>query len=618
MRTVTIFLSCPGDLLEAKDELTAVVHEVANHFRPLDIYVAPWRHDPLAIPGVGSDAQEVVTRQLPNYDIYLGLLCGRLGTPTARAAGGTVEEFLDARERYQNTGRPEILFYFCAEPPTAATPDDQREKVVEFRRCFPGLFGTFHSVGELRALVKDHLIDLLLREIGEPAPPSHAWLIRMGEALDGVGGGNEYLDRSSTFAQRLVEKFRGLIDLPTTLQPQEIDALIAAIHLRAFVARSADDSQARRILRETPGLPDWLEDAAAEVSVLAAGPPDDLLGEEMFVGEARCHLLAALLQMGELLDLDHASICGSRPAVQPVPEADLRYWLAYHTRRISVRRPGIVTHEMVVARDSKNIDEGVILSRCAALTFEAAWQQRRRILTANGIAVSRAPVRVDKSSLVAPLPISMHARIESASAQSAALLPELLHLSEDSSDWPAAETLLPLPRSALLTDLCLRWERGRSCALQVWARDRHAVIAMIPASASGEARIPAAKLDPSGSVHVWELVEDLGSFSSTVAWGEVWTLPTNDRRRWNLVAAANRGRHRHAWQRALGLWNDLVDELWPRLSSGMGDPSEAALVNDVLLATYDWLRERAPESARIDAIRNAAQLLHSTYLNPQR
>src|SRR5207247_892379 len=137
----------------------SVVQEVASHFRPFNIHVVPWRHDPQAIPAVGSDAQEVVTRQLPNYDIYLGLLCGRLGTPTARAAGGTVEEFLDARQRYLNTGRPEILFYFCTEPPVPGPRDEQREKVIEFRRSFPGLFGTFRSVGELRAVFKDHLID---------------------------------------------------------------------------------------------------------------------------------------------------------------------------------------------------------------------------------------------------------------------------------------------------------------------------------------------------------------------------------------------------------------------------------------------------------------------------
>src|SRR5213078_3363675 len=173
-RTVTVFLSCPGDLTRAKDELTAVVHEVANHFRPLGMHIAPWRHDPQAVPGVGIDPQEVVTRQMPNYDIYVGLLCRRFGTPTRRARSGTIEEFLDAQKRFLDSGQPDILFYFCAEPEPPASADDERQlaQVREFRRCFPGLFGTFHTIEQLRAAFKDHLIDVMLREIGNPPPPS--------------------------------------------------------------------------------------------------------------------------------------------------------------------------------------------------------------------------------------------------------------------------------------------------------------------------------------------------------------------------------------------------------------------------------------------------------------
>jgi len=50
-----------------------------------------------------GDAQELVSRQVPDYEIYVGLLCRRLGTPTERALSGTVEEFSDARQRYLDT-----------------------------------------------------------------------------------------------------------------------------------------------------------------------------------------------------------------------------------------------------------------------------------------------------------------------------------------------------------------------------------------------------------------------------------------------------------------------------------------------------------------------------------
>ena len=61
-------------------------------------------------PGLGLDVQQVVTEQIPcDYEVYVGILCTRVGTPTPRALSGTVEEFEDARRRWLATGSPRIL-----------------------------------------------------------------------------------------------------------------------------------------------------------------------------------------------------------------------------------------------------------------------------------------------------------------------------------------------------------------------------------------------------------------------------------------------------------------------------------------------------------------------------
>ena len=206
MRAITVLLSCPGDLLAAKDALSAAVQEVARHFRPFGMAIDVWRHDPQAIPGVGHDAQAVVSRQMPPYQIYVGMLCGRLGTPTMHAASGTLKEFLQARQGFLETGSPEVLFYFCASPPDASADKDrsQRAQVVEFQQAFPGLFGTFHSVDALRAQFKDHLIELLLRGMRETPQVPRPWLSALALTVDGQIGPPTYLERSSAFAQRLV------------------------------------------------------------------------------------------------------------------------------------------------------------------------------------------------------------------------------------------------------------------------------------------------------------------------------------------------------------------------------------------------------------------------------
>lgn len=616
MRTVTVFFSCPADVIPARDELTKVVYEVAEHFRRFDITVSPWRYDHQALPGVGGNAQRVVNEQLPDYDVYVGLLCGRLGTPTDHALSGTVEEFLDAKKRCEETnGRPAMLFYFC-NGSTAPDDPDQRaqwEKVRDFRRLYPGLSASFDSVEQLRVMFKDHLIDLLLREIHHPAPPPRVWLPLLGAQLDASGGGGEYLDRSSAATRRIFEKLRGLVDLETTLLPTESDALLAAILLRAHILRGADDTPARAILRDAKGADSELEAAAVAVAERAGAEPEDLSSGEMKVGNVRCHFLAALLQLGELLDRDHASIAGAPPPAPPGPSADLACWLAYYTRRIAVQRPGIVTFHLQRAVADAGA-ASVLLTKCVTLTFELEWQRRRRILTANGVTVGRAPSSTVGSPRAAPLTESLRARLAAAVKDAAARLPELLHLSETSNRWPGVETLLPLPTSAVLAGFQLRWDRGRYCEVILRPQNGDGSKSTLVATDVGEAFVDAAALAPAGSRHMWELSEDLGGFTDVLAYGEAWTLSPNEHLRWAAVADMGNDEARQSLRMSLSLWNDLLVAAWPRLAAGTARCGEAALAYDVLLASYEWLREHAPGSGQVDRIRNVTRLVRDALL----
>ncbi|PYL26201.1 MAG: hypothetical protein DMF37_02915 [Verrucomicrobia bacterium] len=42
---------------------------------------------------MGADAQDVINHQLAEYDIFLGIMSCRFGSPTKRAHSGTEEEF---------------------------------------------------------------------------------------------------------------------------------------------------------------------------------------------------------------------------------------------------------------------------------------------------------------------------------------------------------------------------------------------------------------------------------------------------------------------------------------------------------------------------------------------
>jgi hypothetical protein len=65
-------------------------------------------------PSVGIDAQSVINKQIgDNYDIFLGIMWNRFGTPTTRADSGTEEEFENAYSKFiNNESEVNLLFYF--------------------------------------------------------------------------------------------------------------------------------------------------------------------------------------------------------------------------------------------------------------------------------------------------------------------------------------------------------------------------------------------------------------------------------------------------------------------------------------------------------------------------
>ena len=114
VRIIRIFVSSPGDLQgerEVLDEVVARINRTDDPTRKVRLAVWKWEVD--TVPQIGPGPQPVVDQQMPShYDIYLGIMKHRFGTPTSRYGSGTEEEFNEALERWGNLGSPWILFYF--------------------------------------------------------------------------------------------------------------------------------------------------------------------------------------------------------------------------------------------------------------------------------------------------------------------------------------------------------------------------------------------------------------------------------------------------------------------------------------------------------------------------
>jgi hypothetical protein len=100
-----VFVSSPSDTIAERNLVKKIIEE-QNNFWSDYLYAmlefVGWETH--TYPGIGTDPQEVINRQIPAYDVYIGILATRLGMPTPRYASGTVEEFEDAYAKLKAHG----------------------------------------------------------------------------------------------------------------------------------------------------------------------------------------------------------------------------------------------------------------------------------------------------------------------------------------------------------------------------------------------------------------------------------------------------------------------------------------------------------------------------------
>src|SRR5215471_12877404 len=113
-RTLKVFLASPSDVVEERGALARLIRDINDVLA----FLAPEKHLKLELvryethtfPDLGQP-QEVINRQIPmDYDIFVGVMWSRCGTPTATAPSGTVEEFRRAYEHRKKGHLPRIMF----------------------------------------------------------------------------------------------------------------------------------------------------------------------------------------------------------------------------------------------------------------------------------------------------------------------------------------------------------------------------------------------------------------------------------------------------------------------------------------------------------------------------
>ncbi len=165
---IKIFVASPGDVPEERQQLFDVVKEINSTIgreKKIILELVRWETD--CFPCMGRPQGEI-NKQIGNYDIFIGIMWKRFGTPTGKAESGTEEEFRHAYSIWSQHKIPHILFYFCKTPfmPDNRDEIEQIGKVVDFREELSkiGLTWDYTDRNNFANIVRPHLLKIISKK----------------------------------------------------------------------------------------------------------------------------------------------------------------------------------------------------------------------------------------------------------------------------------------------------------------------------------------------------------------------------------------------------------------------------------------------------------------------
>jgi hypothetical protein len=264
-RQIRIFVASPGDVSEERQIVTDVASEI-NRTDGKDkkylLTVLKWEDD--TYPALG-DPQTSITKQIGEYEVFVGLMWQRYGTATKSADSGTQEEFDNAYRAWQaNPARP-VMFYFRQQPGSgpkgfSAQQLKQLAEVAEFKERVekvgyvreyqdPPAFREKLAV-ELRRAINDYLANT------NPSPP--AFSVFLGKATGAVN-----LVTRDRLARRLTDLPLKIVGDAEFEKSDPSKPLVAVHFADSPASREQCDEIARGVLR------------AKRQIVRVQGPPQD-------------------------------------------------------------------------------------------------------------------------------------------------------------------------------------------------------------------------------------------------------------------------------------------------------------------------------------------------------
>lgn len=179
-QVIRVFVASPGDTQEERLAVAEIIG-LMNKAELLDTGIRLGRvaYETDVTPDIGSDPQSIINSQIGDeWDIFVGILKTRFGTPTPRAGSGTEEEFRNAVARRANDERCcKVLFYFgdvTISTSSLSNADlQQLTKINDFKAEFSknGIYFPFRNTMTFREALRSHL-NQTLKSYGDKWGPS--------------------------------------------------------------------------------------------------------------------------------------------------------------------------------------------------------------------------------------------------------------------------------------------------------------------------------------------------------------------------------------------------------------------------------------------------------------
>lgn len=206
-------------------------------------------------PGASSiEVQSLINNDIPEYDLFIGLLWLRFGTPTKNFGSGTEEEFEIAYSKFLNEQNSvQILFYFKNALPNSINDIDpeQLSKVKKFKKSLGEksiLFWDFEHKEDLCRFLRTHIptrIENLrktsnLKTINLKEKPNISSIIIETEDEYGILDYQEFIEESLENSNQSLSKINDateVIGKEINKKAEEINRLVANNHNQPIGAK---------------------------------------------------------------------------------------------------------------------------------------------------------------------------------------------------------------------------------------------------------------------------------------------------------------------------------------------------------------------------------------------